>query len=322
MTRVLIIKPSSLGDIIHGLQAVECFKSANADWHITWVVREIFAPLVHACETVDQTLVFQRKKGLRGLFAMVKTLSKMQFDLVIDLQGLLRSGLMTWSTHAPRKLGRADAREGATLFYNEKTPASDPNPKHALDVLLAFAPLLNAPAHPLPPIRFKPSPLPQNVAHFLESAPFPSKTGPVLIFPDSRRAEKKWPFFEDLTRLWLQQNPSIKIIWSGSEPASPTLPPELSGRFLNLCAKTPLESLPQLIEKAGLVIANDSGPMHLAAAMGKPTLAIFGPTDPALYGPFPPSRPTNHVVRAPNGILANLPPKEVLLRATRLLAPE
>lgn len=319
MTRVLIIKPSSLGDIIHGLQAVECFKSANPDWHITWVVREIFAPLVHACETVDQTLVFQRKKGLRGLFAMVKTLSKMQFDLVIDLQGLLRSGLMTWSTHAPRKLGRADAREGILSSTTKNTGlGSQPEARSRRSPRLR--PLLNAPAHPLPPIRFKPSPLPQNVAHFLESAP--SRARPVRSsYSQTAAARKKVAFLRRPHPTLAQQNPSIKIIWSGSEPVSPTLPPELSGRFLNLCAKTPLESLPQLIEKAGLVIANDSGPMHLAAAMGKPTLAIFGPTDPALYGPYPlpPHQPSR---QRPQRHPRQSPPKEVLLRATRLLAPE
>jgi heptosyltransferase I len=320
MTRVLIIKPSSLGDIIHGLQAVECFKTANPDWHITWVVREIFAPLIQSCKTVDQTLIFERKHGLRGVFSMLRTLSKMRFDLVIDLQGLLRSGLMTWIAHAPRKLGRADAREGATLFYNEMTPPVDPAPRHALDVLLDFAPLLNAQPLKLTPIRFKPSALPLEVTHFLTQHAVTDESKPVLMFPDSRRAEKKWPFFKELTQLWLRQNRSAKIIWSGSEPTDFAPSPELNGRFLNLCAKTPLDTLPHLIEKAGLVIANDSGPMHLAAAMGRPTLAIFGPTNPALYGPYPASCASNQVIRAPDGILANLTPDEVLRRALSLVA--
>lgn len=266
-----------------------------------------FHPLIHACETVDQTLVLQLKKGLGSLFAMIKPLSKIQFDL----QKPLRIGLITWSAHVPRKLGRADAREGDTLFCNEKSPRSDSRLRHALHNFLTLSPPLVTPDHPLP----------KTIADFLTAAPLLSNTGPVLMFPSSRRAEKKQPFFEKLTRFWLRQNRSIKIIRRGSEPACLSLPPKLGRRLLNFCTKNFSESLRRLIETFGLVIANDGDPMRLAAATSKQTLDIFAPASPALYGPYPPPRINAQVVSAPNPSSQGSPTEEVLRRAIPILTP-
>jgi heptosyltransferase-1 len=314
MTRVLIVKPSSLGDIIHGLQALACLKAANPDWHVTWVVREIFAPLVDAAECVDETVVFQRKRGIIGIFAVMRVLRQRSFDLVLDLQGLLRSGLMTWSANAPRKIGRHNSRECSSLFYTETTaPAASKSRSHALDELLQFAPLLGADPKSLPPIRFKKT---ENIP---ELASFSSDASRIIMFPDSRRREKMWPYFSELTELLLTSHPSLIVIWAGSEPSHFSPVSHQPNRFLNLCGKLPLDKLPQLLNHVTLVIANDSGPMHLAAAMAKPTLAIFGPTDPSLYGPYPPGRTSNHVLTATGGILSKLTAREVMLTTLSLL---
>jgi heptosyltransferase-1 len=318
MTRVLIIKPSSLGDIIHGLQAVTCLKAAHPAWHVTWVVREIFAPLVEAAECVDETIIFQRKQGLVGILGAMRNLRQRHFDLVLDLQGLLRSGLMTWSANAPRKIGRHNAREGSSLFYTETTtPITSGNRKHALDELLQFAHILGTHSEILPPIRFR------TETNIPELVAFGSDSPPIILFPESRRREKMWPYFAELTELLLASHPSLTIIWAGSDPSAFAPTPPQPDRFLNLCGKLPLEQLPALLSHASLVIANDSGPMHLAAAMAKPTLAIFGPTDPSLYGPYPPERPSNHVLIASEGILSNLSAREVMMTLTSLLpAPQ
>ena len=119
MFELLIIKPSSLGDIVHGLQVATSFKAQRKDLRISWVVREMFAPLVRACEAVDQVYVFERNAGTAGFMKLTKELRKTPFDAVFDFQGLLRTGLMTSRVRAKRKIGRTDAREGATLFYRE-----------------------------------------------------------------------------------------------------------------------------------------------------------------------------------------------------------
>lgn len=306
MPRILVIKPSSLGDIVHGLQVVASLKEQVAGVHVTWVVREIFAPLVRACTAVDEVIVFQRKQGWRGIRLVMGELRARSFDVVLDLQGLLRSGLMTWSARAPRKLGRSDAREGAGLFYGERAPlpASGRN-SHALEILLQFAPMLGGRATLGTPLTFRPGGAFTGADFFNNGA-----AAPVVMFPESRRPEKCWLGFTALTELMLQADPAVRIVWSGSERLADggAFPAE---RFLNLTGLTALDVMPQIIGCAEAVFANDSGPMHLAAALGKRTLAIFGPTAPELFGPYPLSCPRHVVVRAPGGDLARLTPEAV-----------
>src|SRR5690242_19631190 len=113
MIELLIIKPSSLGDIVHALQVATSLKTQISGLRISWVVREIFAPIVRACEAVDQVYVFERNAGVKGFVRLTRELRKTKFDFVFDMQGLLRTGLMTQRTLATKKVGRSDAREGA-----------------------------------------------------------------------------------------------------------------------------------------------------------------------------------------------------------------
>jgi ADP-heptose:LPS heptosyltransferase len=110
------------------------------------------------------------------------------------------------------------------------------------------------------------------------------------------------------------------VIWAGNNyvPDKDAFPRD---QFLNLTGNTSLLSLPALIARAGWVISNDSGPMHLAAALGVRTLGIFGPTDPRLFGPYPLNAPNNHVVQAPVGALSMLSAKDVFQRFQRWDAP-
>jgi lipopolysaccharide heptosyltransferase I len=307
MLRILIIKPSSLGDIVHGLQVAASLKEQLPGLQVTWVAREMFAPLVTACECVDEVLVFERRDGWRGIRSMMRTLKTREFDAVLDLQGLFRSGLMTWSARSPMKLGRSDAREGAGIFYDGKA-ALPPSGRrsHALEILLQFAPLLNARPELPSSLSFREPTGFARGGFFAEG-----KTPPVVLFPGSRREEKRWPGFVELTRRMFANDPTVRIVWSGGEALEDGA--EFSAdRFLNLTAKTKLDAMPAVIARAGVVIANDSGPMHLAAALGVRTLAVFGPTDPVLFGPYPLSNPRHHVVRAPEGDLARLSADEVL----------
>src|ERR1700712_5045289 len=111
MTELLIIKPSSLGDIVHGLQVAASLKAQRDDLRISWVVREIFAPIVRACESIDHIYVFERSGGAKAFLKLVRDLRKTKFDYVFDFQGLLRTGLMTSRVRAGKKIGRSDARE-------------------------------------------------------------------------------------------------------------------------------------------------------------------------------------------------------------------
>lgn len=315
MIELLIIKPSSLGDIVQALQVATSLKAQVPALRISWVVREIFAPIVRACEAVDRVFVFERRGGVKGFVRLTKELRKHQFDYVFDLQGLLRTGLMTQRTHAKRKVGRADAREGAGYFYDEKVPLPPAGKRsHAIDILLQFCPVLGAKPELRGALRFR-----EIDSLNLRFADARGGGRPIVMFVDSRRAEKCWSGFKQLTELILREEKNRKVIWAGSNYVHDrgAYPP---AQFVNLTGNTSLVSLPALVKRADWVIANDSGPMHLAAALGVKVLGIFGPTDPQLFGPYPLNAPTNVVVQAPVGDLRLLSAKEVYARFQRARA--
>lgn len=315
MTELLIIKPSSLGDIVHGLQVATSLKAQVKHLRISWVVREIFAPIVRACEAVDQVYVFERNAGAKGFMKLTKELRKKTFDYVFDMQGLLRTGLMTSRVLATKKVGRSDAREFSGVFYNEKVPLP-PNGKnsHALDILLQFCTALAAKPELQGTLKFR-----EVDSLHLRFADARGGGKPIVMFVDSRRAEKTWGGFKQLTELILRESKTRKVVWAGASYVHDrgSFPPD---QFFNLTGNTSLVSLPALVKRADWVIANDSGPMHLAAALGVRVVGIFGPTDPQLFGPYPLSAPTNFVVQAPVGDLKLLSAKEVYSKFQRARA--
>jgi len=315
MTEILIIKPSSLGDIVHALQVATSFKAQREGLRISWVVREIFAPIVRACAAVDQVYVFERKGGAKGFLRLMKEIRKTKFDYVFDMQGLLRTGLMTSRAHAKKKVGRSDAREWSGMFYDEKVPLPpDGKRSHALEVLLQFCPVLGAKPELRGTLKFR-----EVDSLNLKFADGRGGAKPIVMFPDSRRAEKCWGGFKQLTELLVREDKSRKIVWAGSNYVHDrgAYPP---AQFVNLTGNTSLVSLPALIKRADWVISNDSGPMHLAAALGVKTFGIFGPTDPRMFGPYPLTAPTNFVIQAPVGDLKLLSVKDVYSRFQRVRA--
>ncbi|MEO6876329.1 MAG: glycosyltransferase family 9 protein [Opitutaceae bacterium] len=309
MTELLIIKPSSLGDIVHGLQVATSLKAQCDGLRISWIVGDIFAPIVRACQAVDQVYVFERKGGTKGFLKMMAEVRKTKFDYAFDFQGLLRTGLMISRAHAKVKVGRTDSREWSGLFYNRKVPLPpDGRRSHAVEILLQFCPVLGAKPELRGTLKFRE--VDELKLSFAEGR---GGAKPFLMFPDSRRAEKCWGGFKQLTEMILRENKSRKVIWAGNNrlPDRNAYPPD---QFLNLTANTSLVSLPALIKRADWVVTNDSGPMHLAAALGVRTLGIFGPTDPRLFGPYPLTGPTNFVVQAPVGDLKLLSAKDVYAR--------
>lgn len=314
MPDILVIKPSSLGDIVHGLLVIQSLREQIDECHIAWVVRDSFAPLLDKCGTVDEIIIYHRYGGWRKFISLLSEIRKREYDMVVDLQGLARSGLMTFASRSKMKLGRTDAREFSRWAYGCRAPlpAGGKN-SHAVEILMQFLPLMNCESrlrgkldfNNINPINFP--------IQFLEE-------NALLIFPESRRSEKEWGGFPLLTQRLLKEKSDIKIIWCGStQLESPESMPD--GRFFNLTGKTAIDELTLLITKARLIVANDSGPIHLAAVMGVPVVALFGPTRPELFGPYPLDNPLHHVMRAPDGDLAELEVEPVLQCVFKALEP-
>jgi ADP-heptose:LPS heptosyltransferase len=306
--KVLVIKTSSLGDIVHGLRVITSLREQVPDVQVTWVAQEPFAPLVQICAAVDRTIIFRRRSLLRGMSAVLRELKTLEFDAVIDMQGRFLTGLMAGRARARRRIGRTDCREGSGLFYNERVPLPAAGRRsHALDILLEFCGAFGAKIELRGPPVFR---APDQT--MMDLAGLPQDRKAVVMFPDSRREEKCWGGFGELTTMVLRENPGCSVVWAGDRllpfPGGAAFP----GRFFNVTGRSKLTDLPALLRQASWVISNDSGPMHLAAALEVKVLGVFGPTDVALYGPYPAGSPTNVAVSAPGGNLRLLGAKEVL----------
>lgn len=305
MRSLLIIKPSSLGDIVHGLQLVQTVARQAPKCRITWIARDRFADLPKAAPFVHEVIPFRRRAGWRGLWEVMRQLRGREFDAVWDLQGLLRSGLMTLAARSPEKWGRRDSREGAGMFYNRRAEVpTGPGPHHALAILQGFARMAGFDDEIQFPLELRPGPAFAWQSFFEGDA-----KSRFVIFTDSRGAEKEWPRFEELTRLIWEEIPESRVAWCAGKPMD--LPGAPEGRFLNLTG-CPFEEMIELARQPSIFIGNDSGPMHLSAAVGNRVLAIFGPTSPLRFGPWPIGSERTKNVVAPGGRLVDLEPKAVL----------
>ena len=213
MQRLLIIKTSSLGDIVHGLQVVQSIQQ-QLECHISWVVRERFAALVERAKCVDEIIIWHPDKRLAGIIDIIKRLRANTYDRVLDLQGLLVSGLMTGCARAPIKWGRSDSREGAGFFYNRRVslPSAAP-PYHALHILLAFCTVLDVTPELHRPLQLK-SFEPPVWGDFISG----SNQQVVAMFPDSSVARKEWWGVESLSHQLLRLYPELKLVWCARLP--------------------------------------------------------------------------------------------------------
>lgn len=306
MKTLLVIKPSSLGDIVHALQVVQTLAREQPGCRITWVVRERFAGLVQAAPFVHEVVIFRRRDGWKAFWRLLVELHQRHFDCVWDMQGLLRSGLMTAAARSPEKWGRPDAREGAGWFYHRRVerPAGE-GPHHALEILQPFLKTADVSPRLIFPLNLKASPLFPWQRFFRHD---PRNT--FVIFTDSRGAGKEWPRFSELTDLIFRTIPESRVAWCAGKPAKPEVEVP-AGRFLNLTG-CPMDEMIALVREPATFVGNDSGPMHLSAASGNRVLAIFGPTSPRRFGPFPLTAAKHRAVEAPDGRLDRLEPAAVL----------
>ncbi len=297
--RILIIKPSSLGDVIHALPTVSRIRQRFPEAHLAWVINDSLASLLKNCPLTDEVIPFRRGHfgtlGGTGDFAdFLGTLQGKGFDLVVELQGLLRSGLMAWATLAPRRIGLSDAREGARLFCNEIVPVPR---AHAIERYLCAARHLGCPESPIE-FPLGSSAEDQRYIDQLLSAGEGTDGRPnrlIAVNPSARWPTKLWG--DDRFVELIRQLPPERVVITGTAGDHERIDTILAAvgsngpgsalrAPLNLAGQTDLAQLAELYRRCAVVITNDSGPMHLAAAVGTPVVAIFGPTDPALTGPY------------------------------------
>ena len=285
---ILVLKPSSFGDIVHTLPAVARLKACWPASRITWLVNPEWAPLVHGSPVVDQVLIFPRKefRGWDGLLRFRRWLragvAGLRPDLALDFQGLLRTAFIGRATRPAEFAGMSDAREGARWFYDRVVPVPADTP-HSVERYLALSERMAATAGCTPSEWSKgslPFPLP-------DGEPPPSsrslESGYVLLHPFARGADKSLTSAQAQTICAALSPRQVVVIGQTSAPAV-QLPPN----GLNLLNQTSIPHLIWLVRRAAFVISVDSGPAHLAAALHKKMVAVHTWSDPRRVGPYLP----------------------------------
>jgi len=286
--KILIVKPSSLGDVVHSLPFLNAMRHCFPKAEIHWVIAKGLEGLLEQHSMVAKCIVINKdlwKKISRAGYTVAeirqlyRRLRSERYDLVVDLQGLLRSGLITLATHAPERVGFAEAREGSRLFYTTKVRGG--RDLHAVERYMKVAAELGCPKNE----GILPFPLPRRANDRMMRVKAELQEYAVIV-PGARWRTKIWPaeyFGKVAARLPVR---SVVIGGSGDRGIAEEVVSFSSGHALSLAGETDLSELIELLRGARVVITNDSGPMHIAAALNIPVIAVFGPTSPALTGPY------------------------------------
>ncbi|HEY8240308.1 MAG TPA: glycosyltransferase family 9 protein, partial [Kiritimatiellia bacterium] len=276
MSRILVIKLSSLGDLFHALPAVHLIKQATGAT-IDWVTQPEYVELVKCFTDVDRVIAFPRSSFVAGFPEFESALKQETYDLVLDMQGLLKSAFVGRLARAKRRVGPSFSREGARLFYDAVSGPTNKE-RHAVEENLDMVRHLG---HPAGSVKFPFRPPVSTLA-----APWPR----IGVVACSRWTTKNWPaaHFAEVCKSLLGRKGGIVYLFgsAGDAAVCSEIEGRVAGNVVNLCGQTSLVETASAMRDLSLVITVDSGPMHMAAALGIPVLAVFGATDPKRTGPF------------------------------------
>lgn len=286
--RILLIKPSSLGDIVHSMPVVAALKRRWPDAHLTWLVKRQWAELVGRVDGVDR--VWPMEPSLSGWLAPARALRAERWDLAIDLQGLFRSAAIGWLSGGSVRVGFANGREGSPWFYTKQVAVPNPD-MHAVDRYLLVAAAVGASSKEPPQFQFKMSETDCAVVRDVFHRRGISIDKPwVAMHVSARWPTKRWPLrsfaavADQLSKDGL--GPIVVMGSRDDQGEAAELKALTKTSIIDVTGAIPLGCLPIFLSKAAAMITNDSGPMHVAAAVGTPVVALFGPTSPARTGPY------------------------------------
>jgi ADP-heptose:LPS heptosyltransferase len=280
MRSVLVVKPSSLGDVVHALPAVRLLKRRWPGWRIRWLINPEFAPLLEGNPDLEDVLIFPRGefRGPRGAGRFGCWLKDLRqrgagIDLALDFQGLLRSGLVAWASRARWVAGMSDSREGARWFHDEVVAVGKGD--HAVDRCLALARGFGAEGE----VEFL---LPEG------KAPVDAGLDPtglrdfVVLHPFSRGEGKSLTVAQ--VGAFCRAMGTVPVVVVGRKAGGESL--RFPGEAVNLLNRTTLGELMWLLRRAAFTVSVDSGPMHMAAAVSGAVLGIHTWSDPRRVGPW------------------------------------
>ena len=312
--KILILKPSSLGDVVQALPVLRLLKRHWPDSGIFWWIDAHFAPLLDGDPDLSGIVRFERRRWVHPqhwpeMIRSIRWMREQNFDLVIDLQCLARSGAFAWLANGSFLIGLDEPREGARGFYDVAVRRASFH-THAVDWYLGVLPHLGVPVHwNFPWLPERPEVAAQVKQKWLSGMGIPpvihSLTSPapdsavrtphsaflIALQPGARWPTKRWPVdnFAELARALARDYPAARLVILGDaddHPLGETIARAEPARCLNLCGLTSLPEMVECLRLCDLMITNDTGPMHVAAALDIPLVALFGPTEPRRTGPY------------------------------------
>jgi heptosyltransferase I len=304
--RILIIKPSAVGDIVRTLPVLTALRRRWPKAHIAWLVARHCSDVLADHPALSQVICFDRKayaqvgRNLsisRAFTQFLQELRQCRFDLVIDIQGLFRSAFFSFATGAAVRIGRGDSRELAGLFYTHRA-AVDERRMHAIVLNAGMVAPLGVKVQPATSDLYISPQARAAARRILGENGLAAGTRYAVIAPGTNWETKTWPaerFGQVAAGLRRRYDLRSVVVGTGShaEMARQILQQEPTA--IDLCGKSSLAELVAMIEGAAIVIANESGPIHMADALDTPLVAVVGPTRPEIVGPF---RRTDGVIRA------------------------
>lgn len=293
---ILIIRLSSIGDILHCTPVVSSLKAAWPTCRITWLVGAAAEELIRYNPYIDEIIIWSREDFEQQLrkFAMFKTydiwrelqkeLASRKFYALLDIHGLFLTGVIASQVQATRRIGMSGAREFNSMFMTE---TARPLSRHIVDRYLSV----------LKPLGISPVAdhmtlvISENnrlfAGKFLAVAGVALSDRLVVLVPGTTWPSKNWPtdFFAKVVDLLHQD---FKIVLCGGK-AEVKLGRKIQAKagvtVINAIGRTSVLEMAAILERAVVVVTGDTGPLHIAAALGVPTVALFGPTDPEIYAP-------------------------------------
>ncbi len=294
--KILIIKPSAMGDIVHSLPVLSAVHKTYPDAEISWLVRTDFAALLEGHPYLSEVILFDRKylgtawknpKAFGALLSLIMGLRKEKFDLIIDLQGLFRTASLSWLSGCKARFGPRSGREFSHIFYN-KTIKQDQDSIHVVDYYLKIA----AAAGIAGEVEFV---LPRNTEadESLKSVLADSgvsEKGYAVLIAGSAHADKYWPterFAAIADKVAERFGLSVIAVGTAGERLlGEEIKDKAKVEVKNLSGRTGVPMLISILRGARLVISNDTGPGHIAAALKVPLVMIFGRSNPARVAPY------------------------------------
>jgi lipopolysaccharide heptosyltransferase I len=333
--RIALVKLSAIGDVVHALPVAAALRAGLPQARLTWVVERREAAVLRGNPALSEIVPIDTRGWRRvrsalaiaeaagAVVALGRHLGAGRFDVAIDLQGLVKSGAVTAATRAPLRIGFAAAycRESTSTLFTNRRVTPPPSARHVVDQYLSL----------LEPLGVRPRsaefPLPTDagaearVDEFLASTGLKPQDRLVVLNPGAGRPDKRWPVarFRDLARSLVDDaGAAVLVAWGPNEldDARAIVDGSPAGR-VSLAPPTDLDDLLAVLRRASVVVAGDTGPLHMAAALGTPCVGLYGPTSAERNGPY---GQIHRTLAAPHGVMAALGVEPVLRSVAEILA--